>query len=181
LFHQPCRQANDAYLQQQANSDTVGEFGSLSRVLRMIMQSAVLGIGAYLVINQEATAGVMLAATILSALALAPVELAIANWRSFVNARQGWRRLSEVLAAVPGEEKRISLPPPARNLRVTAITRLRGSTTSSWCRECRSRPSSAPTSARCGRTCSSRWPTRPGGRTGSISGTLRRHRLGQRK
>ncbi len=115
--------ANDGYLQkQQTTYDMVGEFGSLSRGLRMIMQSAVLGVGAYLVINQEATAGVMLAAAVLSARAMAPVELAIANWRSFVNARQGWLRLSEVLAAAPVEEERISLPPPARNLRVTAIT-----------------------------------------------------------
>jgi ATP-binding cassette subfamily C protein len=81
------------------------------------MQSAVLGVGAYLVINQEATAGVMLAATILSARALAPVELAIANWKAFVTARQGWRRLSEALIAVPKEQEWIALPPPALALR----------------------------------------------------------------
>jgi PrtD family type I secretion system ABC transporter len=115
--------ANETYLhQQQIVSDMVGEFGSLSRVLRIVMQSAVLGVGAYLVINQQTTAGVMLAATILSARALAPVELAIANWKSFVTARQSWRRLSEILAAVPNEVDRISLPNPARNLRVTAVT-----------------------------------------------------------
>ena len=115
--------ANDAYLQkQQVAYDIVGELGSCSRVLRMIMQSAVLGVGAYLVINQQATAGVMLAATILAARALAPAELAIANWRSFVTARQSWRRLDDVLAAMPAEADSISLPHPARNLRVTAIT-----------------------------------------------------------
>ena len=54
----------------------------------MILQSAVLGLGAYLVINQEATAGVIIASSILSARALAPVELAIANWKGFVAARQ---------------------------------------------------------------------------------------------
>ncbi len=113
--------ANDAYLQsQQTANDMVAGLGSLSRVLRIIMQSAVLGVGAYLVINQEATAGVMLAATILSARALAPVELAIANWKAFVTARQSWRRLSEALIAVPKEQEWIALPPPARNLRVTA-------------------------------------------------------------
>ena len=94
--------ANDAYLQsQQTANDMVAGLGSLSRVLRIIMQSAVLGVGAYLVINQEATAGVMLAATILSARALAPVELAIANWKAFVTARQGWRRLSEAFDRRP--------------------------------------------------------------------------------
>jgi PrtD family type I secretion system ABC transporter len=115
--------ANDVYLQsQQTANDIVVGFGSLSRVLRIIVQSAVLGIGAYLVINQEATAGVMLAATVLSARALAPVELAIANWKAFVTARQGWLRLSEALTAIPIEEERIGLPPPARNLRLTAVT-----------------------------------------------------------
>ena len=115
--------ANDAYLQsQQTANDMVAGLGSLSRVLRIIMQSAVLGVGAYLVINQEATAGVMLAATILSARALAPVELAIANWKAFVTARQGWLRLSEALIAVPKEQEWIALPPPARNLRLTSIT-----------------------------------------------------------
>ena len=115
--------ANDAYLQsQQTANDMVAGLGSLSRVLRIIMQSAVLGVGAYLVINQEATAGVMLAATILSARALAPVELAIANWKAFVTARQSWRRLSEALIAVPKEQEWIALPPPARGLRVTTVT-----------------------------------------------------------
>src|SRR5262249_37400981 len=115
--------ANEAYLQsQQAVNATVAGVGSISRVLRIALQSAVLGVGAYLVINQEATAGVMLAATILSARALAPVELAIANWRSFVTARQAWQRLSELLAAVPVAEEWIALPPPTRTLRLTAVT-----------------------------------------------------------
>ena len=83
--------ANDDYLQkQQTTYDMVGELGGLSRVLRVILQSGVLGVGAYLVISQEATAGVMLAATILSARALAPAELAIANWKPFITARQSF-------------------------------------------------------------------------------------------
>lgn len=114
---------NEAYLQkQQGASDMVAGFGSLSRVLRLIVQAGVLGLGAYLVILQEITAGVMLAATILSARALSPVELAIANWRPFVAARQSWLRLSEILAAVPAEEEQIALPAPSRNLRLVAVT-----------------------------------------------------------
>ena len=116
-------QANDAYLEsQQVANDMVAGLGSLSRVLRVVLQSGVLGIGAWLVINQEATAGVMLAATILCARALAPVDLAIANWKGFVAARQSWARLSEALVAAPPEEEWIALPPPARNLRLTAVT-----------------------------------------------------------
>ena len=56
----------------------------------MMLQSAVLAVGGYLVINQEATAGIIIAGSILAARALAPVDLAIANWKGFVAARQGW-------------------------------------------------------------------------------------------
>jgi PrtD family type I secretion system ABC transporter len=116
-------QASENYLQsQQAANDMTTGLGSLSRVLRVVIQSGVLGIGAYLVINQEATAGVMLAATILASRSLAPVELAIANWKSFVTARQSWRRLSEALVAAPVEEERIALPAPRQNIRLTAVT-----------------------------------------------------------
>ncbi len=116
-------QINQRYLAtQQSASDLVTGFGSLSRVLRLVMQAAVLAVGACLVIAQEATAGVMLAATILAARALAPVELAIANWRPFVTARQSWRRLIEQFAALPALEPQIELPAPTRNLRVTAAT-----------------------------------------------------------
>jgi ATP-binding cassette, subfamily C, bacterial PrsD len=115
--------ASDDYLRmQQKANDTTTVLGSVSRALRVIIQSSVLAVGAYLVINQEATAGVMLAATILSARALAPIELAIANWKSFVTARQSWLRLSDALAAVPVEEERIALPAPTRSLRLTAVT-----------------------------------------------------------
>ena len=109
---------------QERLSDVVSGFGTLSRTFRMILQSTVLALGAYLVIEQQATAGVMLAATILSVRALAPVELAIANWRSFLGARQSWRRLSDLLSAMPRPGARIPLRPPSLSLRVTALSLL---------------------------------------------------------
>ena len=116
-------QASEAYLQtQQATNDMTTGLGSVSRVLRVVIQSGILGIGAYLVINQEATAGVMLAATILVSRSLAPVELVIANWKSFVTARQSWVRLSDALVAVPVEDERIALPAPRQHIRLTAVT-----------------------------------------------------------
>jgi ATP-binding cassette, subfamily C, bacterial PrsD len=96
----------------------------LSRSFRIALQSGILALGAYLVIQQEATAGVMLAATILSVRALAPVELAIANWRSFLAARQSWRRLADLLTAMPAAADRTPLLPPASYLRVTALSLL---------------------------------------------------------
>jgi PrtD family type I secretion system ABC transporter len=109
---------------QQRLTDVVSGFGSLSRTFRMALQSGVLGLGAYLVIRQEATAGVMLAATILSVRALAPVELAIANWRSFLGARQSWRRLCDLFDAMPAAGARTPLAQPKSSLRVTALSLL---------------------------------------------------------
>ncbi len=103
---------------QQRVSDVAGGLGSLSKVLRMVLQSAMLGIGAYLVIHQEATAGIIIAASILSARALAPVDLAIANWRGFVAARQGWQRLNKLLELLPVQPVPMQLPAPKNKLSV---------------------------------------------------------------
>jgi ATP-binding cassette subfamily C protein len=116
------QQDQDYLRRHQSLSDIVGGFGSFTRMFRMILQSTVLALGAYLVINQQATAGVMLAATILSIRALAPVELVIANWRGFVAARQGLAHLSELLVSLPQEQDCVVLPRPARALRVTSLT-----------------------------------------------------------
>src|SRR3954469_6837026 len=84
----------------------------------MLLQSAVLGVGAYLVIQQEATAGIIIAGSILSARALAPVELVIANWKGFVAARQGWARLRSLFPQIPEEPGALPLRPPAASLSV---------------------------------------------------------------
>ena len=116
-------QRTDAYLDAQRRmSDLNGSFGSASRFLRMILQSGVLALGAYLVINQQATAGVMLAATILSIRALAPIDLAIANWRAFIACRASFRRICESFDTMPATPERTELPRPERELRVTSIS-----------------------------------------------------------
>jgi ATP-binding cassette subfamily C protein len=107
---------------QQRASDVGGGFGAVSRAMRMAMQSAMLGIGAYLVIYQEATAGIIIAGSILSARALAPVDLAIAHWRSFVGARQSWRRLKDLLAAFPPENEQLALHRPVSSFAVEAVS-----------------------------------------------------------
>ncbi|GJD53793.1 Type I secretion system ATP-binding protein PrsD [Methylobacterium crusticola] len=96
-------------------------FGSTSRLLRTVLQSGILALGALLVVRDEATAGVMLAATILSARALAPVDTAIANWKSVAAARQAWTRL---VAFLPAREPALPtpLPAPRESLRVTALS-----------------------------------------------------------
>jgi len=112
-------EANAAYLaHQQRTSDVAGGFGALSKVLRMLLQSAVLAVGAYLVIDGQATGGIMIASSILTSRALAPVELAIANWKGFVAARQGWRRLKEGLAQTAPAAAPLPLPAPRQGLSV---------------------------------------------------------------
>src|SRR6185369_12879799 len=75
----------------------------------------------YLVIQQQATAGIIIASSIIVARALAPVELAIANWRGFVSARQSWRRLSDFLAAMDKGEEPMALPAPKNALVVENV------------------------------------------------------------
>ncbi len=94
----------------------------MSKVLRMMLQSGVLAVGAYLVIYQQATAGIIIAGSILSARALAPVDLAIANWRGFVAARQGWKRLTDLLALLPAQASPMALQPPSKSLVVEAAS-----------------------------------------------------------
>jgi ATP-binding cassette subfamily C protein len=116
------RRVNDRYLAAAARaSDVVGSYGSLSKILRLLLQSAMLGLGAYLVIRQELTAGAMIAASIMMGRALAPIEIAIANWRSLTAARQSMHRLSVVLAQMPSTRSSIALPKPARGLDVEHI------------------------------------------------------------
>lgn len=106
---------------QQQTSDVAGGLGAISKVLRLALQSGVLGLGAYLVIHQQATAGIIIASSIIVARALAPVELAIANWRGFVSARQSWKRLSDVLAAMEKGAEPMALPPPKTTLVVESV------------------------------------------------------------
>jgi ATP-binding cassette subfamily C protein len=114
--------ANTKYMDSQSRvADVAGGLGSFSRVLRFTLQSLVLGLGAYLVIQQQATAGIIIASSILVSRALAPVELAIANWRGFVGARQSWRRLTDLLGTLAQESEPMSLPPPRASLTVENV------------------------------------------------------------
>jgi PrtD family type I secretion system ABC transporter len=114
---------NENYLTgNQRTSDVAGGLGAIAKVMRMTLQSAVLGVGAYLVIHQEATAGVIIAGSILSARALAPVDLAIAHWRGFVAARQSWHRLNRLLASLPARDAPTRLQAPSKRLSVENVS-----------------------------------------------------------
>jgi PrtD family type I secretion system ABC transporter len=87
-----------------------------------MLQSAVLAVGAWLVIQNQATAGIIIAGSILASRALAPIELVIAQWRTFVAARQSWHRLNNLLIRLPVEEQPMALPRPKNLLSVEQIS-----------------------------------------------------------
>ncbi|WP_018858087.1 type I secretion system permease/ATPase [Rhizobium sp. 42MFCr.1] len=96
----------------------VNSLSTLSRSARMLLQSAVLAVGAILVIRQEATGGIMIASSILVSRALAPIELAIAHWRGFAAARQAWSRLDREVQLSDGRLHDVALPAPRQSLAV---------------------------------------------------------------
>ena len=107
--------------ENRRTSDIGNGYGALSKVFRMALQSGVLAAGAVLVIRGEASPGIIIAGSILTARALAPVELAIGNWRGLVAARQSWQRLKELLKALPEADAPLQLPDPRERLTVEGL------------------------------------------------------------
>jgi ATP-binding cassette subfamily C protein len=103
-------------------NDISGTLGALSKVLRMIMQSAVLGLGAYLTIMGELSAGAIIAASVASARALAPIDMAIGNWKQVVAARTAYARLKDTVTTLSGMIPPLRLPQPKRQLTVEGVT-----------------------------------------------------------
>ncbi|MCX7890627.1 MAG: type I secretion system permease/ATPase [Rhodobacteraceae bacterium] len=117
------RLANEAHLSLQTRtSDISGTFAAISRVLRMLLQSAILGLAAYLTIRGELSSGAIIAATVAAARAMAPVDLAIGNWKQIVAARAAFRRIGETAAILDIAPERMALPAPRRSLSVEGIT-----------------------------------------------------------
>jgi ATP-binding cassette subfamily C protein len=102
-------------------ADAASGIGSMAKVFRGVLQSAVLGIGAYLAIRGEVSPGAMIAASILTARALAPIEVAVAHWPSLVASRQGFARLRRLLADTNRAAPRMEFPPPRHSLSVEGI------------------------------------------------------------
>jgi ATP-binding cassette subfamily C protein len=94
------------------------DLGSAAKIFRMAFQSAVLGYGAYLVIQQQMTPGAMIAASILTSRALAPIETAVAHWKGFVAAWQSFTRLNASLALVAETAPRTRLPAPRQGFAI---------------------------------------------------------------
>jgi ATP-binding cassette subfamily C protein len=116
-------EANETYLAgNQRASDVAGGLGAIAKVMRMMLQSAVLAVGAFGFKKQHATGGIIIAGSILSARALAPVDLAIAHWKGFVAARQSWARLTKLLQQMPASNAQTLLQGPSKRLSVEGVS-----------------------------------------------------------
>ena len=98
-------------LQSEASS-RAGIIAAASKVVRLTSQSLILGLGAYLVIEREITPGLMIAGSILLGRALAPIDMVIANWKGFINARGQYERLNEMFLKIPADTEKMPLPAP---------------------------------------------------------------------
>jgi PrtD family type I secretion system ABC transporter len=116
------RQLADRASRAQSRAGWIGGILSgLSKYSRYAVQTAMLGLGAWLVIGEHATPGIMIAATILLGRALAPVDLAVGTWRGFVEARIAFRRVAVALRAAPGSRELTELPTPRGALQVEGL------------------------------------------------------------
>lgn len=102
--------------------DRAGAMASLIKFLRLAMQSLILGLGAYLVIERLSTAGVMFAAMVLLGRSLQPIEQAVAQWRGMLSARAAWVRVRALLNAHPSTDKPLTLPRPEGHIAVENVS-----------------------------------------------------------
>lgn len=103
-------------------TDTGGSFTTSTKAFRLFLQSAMLGLGAYLVLLNQLTPGAMIAGSILLGRALAPVETLVGQWALVARAREGWSNLAVLLGSMPPETKRTVLPKPRARIEVEQVT-----------------------------------------------------------
>jgi len=110
------------FLHDQSDaSDRNAVLSNVSKTLRMLFQSLILGLGGYLAIKQEITPGMLIAGSILLGRALAPLDLMIGSWKGFASARQAYQRLNQLFEQYPTGEPGMPLPAPEGHLSVEAL------------------------------------------------------------
>ena len=115
---------NERHLRENIRAtDTYANLGSSAKVLRYVLQSGMLGIGAYLVVADKASGGIMIASSIMMGRALAPVEVALGSWKQLVAARQGIARLRDICKSTAKPPlPTVMLPRPCRELSVQELS-----------------------------------------------------------
>lgn len=104
------RQVADMGAAVQQSSDAGSTITAISKAIRLLVQSMILGLGAYLVIRAELTPGGMIASSIVLGRALAPIEQTIGSWKQSLLALDAYRNVRGFLSAVPGDRARIANP-----------------------------------------------------------------------
>ena len=107
-----------------AATDASGTFTSMTKAFRLFLQSAMLGLGAYLVLQGELTPGAMIAGSILLGRGLAPIEMIVNQWAVYQKGREGWGKLAILLGSIMPEPKRTNLPKPTARLIADQVTML---------------------------------------------------------
>ena len=103
-------------------ADRSGTFTAMTKSFRLFLQSAMLGLGAYLVLIDQLSPGAMIAGSILLGRALAPIEMIVGQWATFQRGREGWRKLAVLLGSVGIEDQRMQLPKPKARLLADQVT-----------------------------------------------------------
>ena len=117
------QRARGASLSESINAaDTGGVYSILTKTFRQFLQSAMLGLAAWLVLRGELSSGAMIAGSILMGRALSPIEVAVGQWAVVQRAQEGWGRLAELYSRVPVEAGRINLPRPRAHLEAQNLT-----------------------------------------------------------
>lgn len=116
------RQRRVALAEGMRATDRVGGFTTTTKTMRLFLQSAILGLGAYLVLQAEMTAGAMIAGSILLGRALAPIEMAIGQWSAIGSAAQAWGRMRALLNGTEVEPPRMALPRPEARLDIRQLS-----------------------------------------------------------
>jgi ATP-binding cassette subfamily C protein EexD len=109
------KSTNKVLVLQATASSRAGLISATSKLIRLSSQSLILAIGAYLVIGNEITSGLMIGGSILLGRALAPIDIVIGSWKGFISARGQYSRLNELLRQIPADTERMTLPAPEGN------------------------------------------------------------------
>lgn len=122
IFRRWQKTHNESLLLQGLGNDRSSLLSTMSKSFRMLNQSLVLGLGAYLVINNQLSGGMMIAGSVLLGRALSPLDQLVAAWKQFASARQSWERLNTMLKSYPKDIERMALPAPQGHLGLHHLT-----------------------------------------------------------
>jgi len=113
---------NEAVIEGQTRASArAGALNGLSKSFRLIMQSLLLGLGAFLALRQEISPGMMIAGSLLLGRALAPIDMLVATWKNYSAAISQYNRLRELLTKIPSESPRMTLPSPQGDLLLETV------------------------------------------------------------